>query len=105
MPDRLRNVLVRYRICNTKLPVERGRYINIPRDQRHCDICNESKLGDEFHFILECKQLKDIRMKHLPKKYCNNPNTLKLDALFNGSHNLLVKLCKFLVEAGTFVKK
>ena len=38
------------------LEIEKGRYgtKSIPADQRICKLCNEGKLEDEFHFLMQC---------------------------------------------------
>ena len=46
-------VLYRFRLGSCKLPAERGRNHNIPRDRRFVDLCNQDKLGDQFHILLE----------------------------------------------------
>ena len=56
-----------------KLPIEVGRWSNIPREQRICTLCNLQKIGDEFHYLFECSH-NDIfhaRLKFIPK------NTIK----------------------------
>ena len=47
-------LLCKFRLGNRKVPIERGRYKNVPREQRYCELCNHNINGDEFHFILEC---------------------------------------------------
>ena len=61
--DGIRLVLCKFRLSNHKLPIERGRYSNIEREPRFCQLCNENMIGDEFHFILECPALQHLR-KH-----------------------------------------
>lgn len=39
----------RFRTCNHHLPIESGRWLNIPRQDRICPHCNLKDLGDEFH--------------------------------------------------------
>ena len=48
-------LLIKFRLCNHKFSIEKGRYNNIERHRRYCDICNEDKLGDEYHVLMECK--------------------------------------------------
>ena len=57
------------RICNHKLPIGRGRYSNIPRERRYCDLCNENISGDEYPFVLECKHgsMVQYRSQYLSK--------------------------------------
>ena len=56
-----RLVLCKFRLSNHKLPLERGRYSNIERERRFCQLFNENMIGDEFHFILECPALQHLR--------------------------------------------
>ena len=46
--------LLKFRICNHHLPIEKGRWQNISRENRICDKCNLNEIGDEFH-RKECK--------------------------------------------------
>ena len=39
--------------CNLKIPIEMGRWKNIPRENRSCHLCNE-EIGNEFHLRIEC---------------------------------------------------
>jgi hypothetical protein len=64
-PD-LRRYLCKFRTINHKLPIETGRYKNIPRNERHCTLCKESLICDEFHIIFQCKTLVNLRKKYLP---------------------------------------
>ena len=64
-----RVVLRKSRLSNHKLPIERGRYSNIQRERRFCNLCNENMIGDEFHFILECPALQHFRKQFL-FEYC-----------------------------------
>ena len=45
-------LLCRFRTTNNKLPIETGRWQNIPRENRKCILCNRSQIGDEYHYIL-----------------------------------------------------
>ena len=99
-----RLALCRFRLSNHKLPIERGRFSNIERERRFCQLCNENMIGDEFHFILECPALQHLREHFLPK-YCQTcPNTLKLYNLFTTRNmNILNRLCKYIIEASTLI--
>ena len=84
LPSSMSLILCKLRLSNFKLTIVRGRYNNIPRNQRFCDFCDENLLRDEFHILLECtnKQIKDLRGKHLPKYYQRNNNMYKFIQLF-----------------------
>jgi hypothetical protein len=64
LPRKLRIPLCKFRSSSHKLQIERGRYNNVPRHERYCTLCNTNKLGDEFHFLLECNALDNIRRKY-----------------------------------------
>ena len=48
--SKVRNAITKLRINAHNLPIEKGRYINLPRENRLCTYC-KTKMGDEFHFI------------------------------------------------------
>ena len=54
LPKKERIVLCRFRCANHHLPIVSGRYSNIPRNMRFCNLCNLQSLGDEFHYLFEC---------------------------------------------------
>ena len=51
-----RQHLAKLRLSNHDLEVERGRYINIPRQKRMCKLCNKA-VGTVSHLLLECTHL------------------------------------------------
>ena len=57
----VRRIVCKLRTCNHKLPVESGRYANLPRCTRYCNNCNMQRVGDEYHFLLECPELQEMR--------------------------------------------
>ena len=59
--------MTKIRTSNHKLPIEKGRYTNIHRENRTCTLCNTNNVGDEYHFLLECTSLSLIREKYIPK--------------------------------------
>ena len=56
-----RKTLVKLRISSHKLRIETGRYDNIPRDERLCNLCNCKRIEDETHFLLDCPSFSSIR--------------------------------------------
>ena len=90
------HTLVKFRTSNHRLPIETGRWSNIPRNQRICMLCKED-IGDEFHYIMTCSALNDCRKYYLPAKYTNTPNTLKFFNLFSCKKiSVLRNLAKFI---------
>ena len=75
--------LTKFRLANTHLPVVTGRYTNISYDERLCTLCEQGKIGDKFHALFECSFFNDVREELLPRYYYKNPNTFKMEKLFN----------------------
>ena len=73
-----RKLFCKFRTINHKLPIEVGRYSGRPRFTRNCDKCDMEELGDEFHFLLQCPTLSDLRRTYLPIYCQNRPNIHKL---------------------------
>ena len=68
-------MITKFRTCNHKLSVEKGRYNNVERYMRYCDICNQDMLGDEYHLLLECKNTDIKRFRKCTiNDYINNTN-------------------------------
>ena len=62
-------LLCRFRTCNTKLPIETGRWLNITRHDRVCILCNNRNIGDEYHYLFECQFFAQKRKECLPKYF------------------------------------
>ena len=80
----------RFRLNNHKLPIEYGRWNNIPRELRICNLCNRADLGDEFHYLLKCDYFSEKRKTYIDKKYLKNCNILKFGTLMNQTKNLCI---------------
>ena len=52
---------MKLRISSHKLRIGTGRYDNIPRDERLCNLCNCNRIEDETHFLLDCPSFSSIR--------------------------------------------
>jgi hypothetical protein len=46
-------------------PIETERWYGIDHNNRLCNICTDTEIGDEFHFILECKSVANKRELYL----------------------------------------
>ena len=55
--DKDRIALTKFRCGNNRLPITTGRFTNLPRNQRICTLCNSHEIGDEYHYIFQCKFL------------------------------------------------
>ena len=105
LPCKYRKSLCQLRLSSHVLPIEQGRYRHVNRNERYCLLCNEDKIGDEFHFILECKALVDLRKKFIPKYYYNRPNVLKFNQLMSSDKiSLLLNVAKFTKEGFVLYK-
>lgn len=94
----LANILCKFRTVNHKLPIEKGRFLNIERDCRTCNLCtvNHDVIGDEFHYLFQCSFFNSERRKYIDAYYYNNPNTLKFDQLMNSTNtSTLLRLSLF----------
>ena len=68
-----------------KLPVEFGRYNNMPYEERFCTICQSNAVGNKFHYLMSytnenLSRIRNIFLKDLcniNRSYCLlNPNNL-----------------------------
>ncbi len=48
-----------------------------------CKFCENGM--SEYHILLECQKLQNLREKYLPKFYCKNPTDFKFNQLMNSS--------------------
>ena len=73
----VRRTLSQYRLSNHKLQIERGRYENIPQDERIYRFCNSGEVENEYHFALTCQKYEDLRINsdNILKKYFYFKNT------------------------------
>ena len=58
-----KKIFVKFLTANHHLPVETGRWHGKSISERLCTLCNSGQICDEFHFILECKSLENLRKK------------------------------------------
>ncbi|XP_056016752.1 uncharacterized protein LOC130053469 [Ostrea edulis] len=77
LSKKFRANFLKFRTTNHRLPIETGRWIGIPYNERFCVLCNESKIADEFHYILECSTLSNIRKEYLHKKEMSTDSVKK----------------------------
>ena len=79
LPSDPRMYLCKFRCLSNNLSIETGKFFNIDRSERHCNLCNVNELGDEFHYLFKCTFFNNARAKFLPRNICNNPNVLKFN--------------------------
>ena len=76
-PKKIFFPIIRFRTTNHKLPVEIGRWSNVPLEERTCTKCSRNCLGDEFHYLLECDYFIPERQHLIKKIFYTRPNILK----------------------------
>ena len=86
LPFCYRNALIKLRTSNTKLPIEKGRYQNLPFDERLCTLCDMQRIGDDFHFLLECPHFSNNRKAMLPKFCTQHPNFYKYSYIMSSQN-------------------
>ena len=87
----------KFRTTNHKLPIEKGRWSNIPRENRYCELCQKNQIGEEYHYIFECTNLSQKRNSLLPKHLIERPNIIKFNNLMTSKQKpILQNLCKFI---------
>lgn len=87
--------ILAYRTRNHKLPIETGRWLKRERCLRLCTLCH-SEMGDEFHYLFNCKQLKHARQLYIKPYYRKSPNVIKYQQLLSTHNNKDLKnLAKF----------
>ena len=96
--------ILRFRTANHKLPVEKGRWENIPYEDRKCQACDKNEIGDEFHYLFTCPAFSNERTHLIKPYYYNRPNILKLKQLMQSRNkNTLMNLSKFLKHIMTII--
>lgn len=97
LTDKERNIFCKFRTTNHRFIIETGRWNDIERQDRICTHCNSQRIGDEFHYLLECQSLAEHRKKYLNKYFYERPNALKFREIMNSNHvKTLKKLCEFI---------
>ena len=55
--------LVHFRTLNHRLPIQRGRVMNLPYEDRLCSKCSSADIGDEFHYVFSCPFFAESRRR------------------------------------------
>ena len=56
-----RRLLSKLRLGILPLEIEKGRRSNLPRNDRHCKLCDTDQVEDEIHFLFTCPSLAQYR--------------------------------------------
>ena len=98
-----RQLVTKFRLSDHNLNIEMGRYSNIPRENRLCNICQV--LEDENHFFFHCKINKSLREVFLQKVNIIRPDFIiqsedsKLFTILQPGTNLLPMVCDFIKQS------
>jgi len=96
-----RRYLTRMRISANRLRINSGRFRErIARIERRCQLWNQSvpvDLEDEFHFILKCQCLTDLRNIYISRFVRGHPSMFKFLNLLNSTNKrALTNLCLYI---------
>lgn len=75
--------MFKFRSCNHKFPVEKGRWEGIDYIYRKCELCQKNDIGDNFHYLLSCPYFQNQREQYLDSYYYKRPNVIKYKELLN----------------------
>ena len=90
-------ILCKFRTTHHRLPIEIGRWQNIERNNRKCLLCDTNIIGDEFHYILQCRYFEQNRKNLIPSYFRNRSNVLKFKNIITVTKKSdLLKLCKMI---------
>ena len=89
----LRSYLCKFRCGNFRLPIVLHRFN--PDISKYCTLCDTHSIGDEFHYLLECKAFTDMRRIYIPPFFVKYTNTLKFSEIMLSSGDKLLALAKF----------
>ena len=96
LPTNLRVPLTKFRLSNHKLPIEKGRWSNVPPSERICPNCNI--IGDEHHYLFECPTVEDARIRNIKSYYYKNSSVYKSQSLFSTRNKrTLIGLAKLVI--------
>lgn len=96
IPENMYKCLLRFRTRNHRLPVECGRWVGIPLQDRKCSFC-DCDIGDEYHYLLICPRYNEQRRYLIKPLYYRRPNILKYNDLMNSRNKTeLRNLCRFI---------
>ena len=74
-----RRTLTQFRTSSHTLKIERGRYNNVPREERLCEYCDSQEIEDEYHFALSCNYYEKYRNDLVCKLQSHIPTITKFE--------------------------
>lgn len=101
-----RRNFTRLRISNHRLQIEKGRYQDVPRQNRLCPRCPSGEIDDEKHFLFSCTTAPNERNNMIVAilNICPKFNSLNQDhkllwLLNNENMDILNSVCKLIIES------
>ena len=95
-----RSLLAKFRCGCINFEINRGRRVNIMRENRFCTFCNLQKVEDEYHFLLECPCFYEFRILYIPRYYYHNHSSIKfVNLLCTENKTILRNICIYLEKA------
>ena len=89
-------MITKLRVSAHKLRIEGGRYINILKCERFCNVCDSGEIEVEEHFLFKCSLYKALRQGFRSKiKNINNQSRNLQTIVFNHSHCNLKTVLRF----------
>ena len=98
-----RKNITKMRISDHNLFIEKGRYSNIPRDERTCSSCKV--VEDEKHFLIECKINENFREAFLIFLYTEYPELNNMNNCIKLKHILNPSTPSQVNKLGSYIKK
>ena len=89
-----RSVIARMRCGTFPLEVEKGRYRNVPANQRICKMCNSNAIEDETHFLLFCERYSDVRANLFRELSSHHDVVINVNSPVDALKELLTHNCK-----------
>ena len=98
--NKFRIALTQFRVSSHHLRIEKGRYENLPRDERKCIHCRSNMIENEYHFLLICPVYYDLRKQYLKPYYCKWPTINKFNQLLEcKNRKTVLNLSKYIYYA------
>jgi hypothetical protein len=98
--NKFRIALTKFRCSNHMLEIETGRHKNIIRCERLCKLCKMNVVEDEYHFLLVCPVLRNIRIVCLKPFFTRWPTINKFSQLMSDtSTSNILRLSTYICKA------
>ena len=95
--------LAKLRCSAHSLRIEKGRHVNELMAERVCRLCERNGdyvLDDEYHFILCCPSLAELRVQYLPMDVVTNPDYSKFIKLLKDENkDIQTSIAAFIFQA------